>query len=175
MNGTQRQANQAPPPPEEDPDRVLWLKAQDEYGKALVKSRAICPQGAPDSLLHVCARGLLEHFQALRELKLAMTRQKARRGAQPPRQGPTPAIPVPLCPQCEGPVYDNRQDKTSPGAPDFRCKRKQCVDAMGKQYAGWLDSKKPGGVRWAKPYRPGEGGDDSNFPEGYDDEDELPF
>lgn len=157
----------------QDPDRALWVRAREEYARALTQARAVCPQGVSDAILHQCARGLLEHFQALRALKVAMGRQKGRPGAQPARQGP---IAVPACPQCQGPMYDNRTDKTSPGAPDFRCKRKQCLDASGHIYAGWLDPKQEGGIRWAKPQQAhpaGVGGDDSNFPEGYDDE--LPF
>jgi hypothetical protein len=171
-----RPANPAPVHPEDDPDRALWVRTREEYGRALTQARAICPQGATDAILHQCARGLLEHFQAIRALKLALTRQKARGGAQPARQASTPAIPVPFCPQCRGDMYDNRKDKTSKGAPDFRCKKKSCLDAQGRMMAGWVDPKQEGGVRWAKMRgpEPGDGGDDSTFPEGYDD-DELPF
>lgn len=175
---TASQTTQKPAPPEDpDPDWALWLRAQDEYGRALTKARAICPQGAPDHIVHVCARGLLEHFQALRSLKLAMNRQKAKGGAQQARPAAQAAIPVPVCPSCTGAMYDNRGDKKAAGAPDFRCKKKTCLDSQGRIMAGWVDPKKPGGVRWAKPApQAGDPGDDSNFPEEYDlDDDDLPF
>ena len=30
------------------------------------------------------------------------------------------------CPQCQGPVYDNRADKKNPNAPDFKCRDRTC-------------------------------------------------
>lgn len=49
------------------------------------------------------------------------------------------SAPVPNCPVCQGPMYDNRRDKasgkSSPKAPDFKCKDKACGKAV------WADAK----------------------------------
>lgn len=34
--------------------------------------------------------------------------------------------PVPLCPRCQGPMWDNRENKRNPKAPDFKCKDRGC-------------------------------------------------
>lgn len=51
------------------------------------------------------------------------------------------SAPVPNCPVCNGPMFDNRRDKasgkSSPKSPDFKCKDKACSKAV------WLDSKQP--------------------------------
>lgn len=57
------------------------------------------------------------------------------------------AIPT-ECPQCGGGVWDNtKKPKTSPKAPDARCKDKE-----GCGWAGWLpkDSAAPGGFGGGK-------------------------
>jgi hypothetical protein len=37
-----------------------------------------------------------------------------------------PDGPVPVCPQCEGAMWDNRVGKRNPKAPDFKCRDKSC-------------------------------------------------
>jgi len=37
---------------------------------------------------------------------------------------------TPACPKCGGPVWDNREGKKNPKAPDFRCKDKGCDGAI---------------------------------------------
>lgn len=37
----------------------------------------------------------------------------------------TPAA-APVCPKCQGPMWDNREGKRNPKAPDFKCKDKSC-------------------------------------------------
>ncbi len=32
----------------------------------------------------------------------------------------------PLCPRCQGPMWDNRESKRNPKAPDFKCKDRNC-------------------------------------------------
>lgn len=32
----------------------------------------------------------------------------------------------PMCPECRGPMYDKREGKSNPRAPDFKCKRSGC-------------------------------------------------
>jgi hypothetical protein len=34
--------------------------------------------------------------------------------------------PVPVCPKCQGPMWDNRENKRNPKAPDFKCKDRNC-------------------------------------------------
>ncbi|MDB4878766.1 MAG: caspase-like protein [Gemmatimonadetes bacterium] len=36
------------------------------------------------------------------------------------------AAPIPDCPRCQGPMWDNRVGKRNPKAPDFKCKDKGC-------------------------------------------------
>jgi hypothetical protein len=50
-----------------------------------------------------------------------------------PRPAPTAAPPAApngtggaTCPKCDGPMWDNRERKTNPKAPDFKCKDKAC-------------------------------------------------
>lgn len=33
---------------------------------------------------------------------------------------------APVCPKCQGPMWDNREGKRNPKAPDFKCKDKSC-------------------------------------------------
>lgn len=37
----------------------------------------------------------------------------------------------PVCPQCNGAMWDNRQSKKTPKQPDFRCKDANCKSAKG--------------------------------------------
>ncbi|MGN6206015.1 hypothetical protein [Humibacter sp.] len=32
----------------------------------------------------------------------------------------------PLCPKCQGPMWDNRETKKNPKAPDYKCRDKAC-------------------------------------------------
>lgn len=47
---------------------------------------------------------------------------------------------VPTCPVCNSEMWDNREGKRNPQAPDFKCKDKQCPGDGGKNkpYAIWL-------------------------------------
>jgi hypothetical protein len=48
---------------------------------------------------------------------------------------PVSTTPVPNCPTCNGPMWDNRAKKQSPKSPDFKCKDPKCGKAV------WEDSK----------------------------------
>ena len=50
---------------------------------------------------------------------------------------------APNCPDCDGGVWDNRNNKRNPKAPDFRCKDKECAAA------GWIQND--GGIKWSNP------------------------
>ena len=39
---------------------------------------------------------------------------------------PLQGSPSPACPKCGGPMWDNRADKRSTRAPDFRCRDQEC-------------------------------------------------
>lgn len=49
------------------------------------------------------------------------------------------------CPNCGGDMWDNRENKKNPKAPDYKCKDKTCIDPeSGMVTAVWLP-KKPHG------------------------------
>ena len=64
-------------------------------------------------------------------------------GAQQYHQPPAPASPppppaaggVPSCPDCNGPMWDNRSTKKG-NQPDFKCKDRQCGKGV------WLNSRR---------------------------------
>lgn len=45
-------------------------------------------------------------------------------------QRKAPASDTPTCPKCGGPMWDNREGKKNPKAPDFKCKDKACDGAI---------------------------------------------
>jgi hypothetical protein len=49
---------------------------------------------------------------------------------------------VPACPKCGGMMWDNRQNKTNPKAPDFKCKDPNCKDEKGYVTAVWEPEEK---------------------------------
>src|SRR5207253_3481432 len=53
-----------------------------------------------------------------------------RRVSQPAPVGASAQEPVvtgnPVCPKCGGPMWDNRDSKRNPRAPDFRCRNRVC-------------------------------------------------
>lgn len=52
---------------------------------------------------------------------------------------PTPSGIDPSCPTCSGSMWDNREKKTNPKAPDFKCKDKNCQGVI------WKYGEKPRG------------------------------
>jgi hypothetical protein len=55
------------------------------------------------------------------------------------RMTPTPAGIDPSCPTCSGQMWDNREKKTNPKAPDFKCRDKNCQGVI------WKHGEKPRG------------------------------
>ena len=55
------------------------------------------------------------------------------------RIAPTPSGIDPSCPTCSGSMWDNREKKTNPKAPDFKCKDKNCQGVI------WRHGEKPRG------------------------------
>ena len=53
-----------------------------------------------------------------------------RRVRQPAAEGASAQEPAvtgnPACPKCGGPMWDNRDSKRNPRAPDFRCRNRMC-------------------------------------------------
>lgn len=78
---------------------------------------------------------------------------------------------VPSCPQCGGPMHDNRGDKKNPKAPDFRCKDTDCLDENGYRTGLWeRDVKQQKATAAATPQRQQQQG--SPFEDEFE---ELPF
>jgi len=55
------------------------------------------------------------------------------------RIAPTSSGIDPSCPTCNGPMWDNREKKTNPKAPDFKCRDKNCQGVI------WKYGEKPRG------------------------------
>src|SRR5689334_18303105 len=55
------------------------------------------------------------------------------------------AAPVPNCPKCSGPMWDNRVGKRNPKAPDFKCKDRECDGVV------WPPRAAPGAPGAAAP------------------------
>ena len=53
------------------------------------------------------------------------------------------------CPKCGGEMYDNRNTKKNPKAPDYRCKDDSCTDDKGYITAVWMPKEENKGS--AKP------------------------
>lgn len=46
-----------------------------------------------------------------------------------------------LCPACNGEMWDNREKKLTPKAPDFKCKDKECKFEYDKETDQWVNSE----------------------------------
>lgn len=70
--------------------------------------------------------------------------------------------PVPPCPKCGGPMWDNRRDKKNPRAPDFKCKKQggnpECDGAK------WLEKKAPTAAPPAQQAAPAAEGEAQSGP-----------
>jgi hypothetical protein len=52
---------------------------------------------------------------------------------------------IPTCPRCQGPMWDNREGKRNPKAPDFKCKDRECDGVI------WPPRNATGGAQAAAP------------------------
>lgn len=177
--------DQKPPPSQPDPDRPVWVRAREDYKHALLIARGVWPTGTKDEILQPAAVTILIYFKELKHPRQAGGGGKgAGGGGQRPQQATAPI----QCPACQGPMYDNRNDKKSPGSPDYRCKDKQCLDDSGRVTGVWLDKEGQPRVPKKKPQparaRVGERVDrDGRTDESFDDfpdalnggDDDLPF
>ncbi len=64
------------------------------------------------------------------------------------QEQPADATPIPNCPKCQGPMWDNRVGKRNPKAPDFKCKDRECDGVVwpprGAKPAGAPAAEQPG-------------------------------
>jgi hypothetical protein len=75
-----------------------------------------------------------------------MAQQVVQASAPAPAAAPQPApqaapangasASAPTCPECAGPMWDNREGKRNPKAPDFKCKDKQCEGVIWPPKSG---------------------------------------
>lgn len=80
--------------------------------------------------------------------------------------------PPPSCPDCDGPMWDNRRDKATgkskPTYPDFKCKDRSCGKAV------WIDKKKP--TQEAPAFTAAAPAtDEPPLGSGYREDDDIPF
>ena len=101
---------------------------------------------------------LMIHMKDIRKIGHAPAPQPARAPAA------APAAPS-GCPKCGGEMWNNIGNKKNPKGPDFKCKDKDCGEAV------WLQKK---GAKPAKPV-PQKAEDFEQMPEQLEDEDDLPF
>ena len=127
--------------------------------------------------------------------------QKSRGKAQPAKKSRV-VEQVPSCPNCQGEMYDNRENKKNPAGPDWRCKDKSCTQegyttALWEKNRGelwtveedgstaWVTDGEPAAPRprraaqaakASKKLVPEETEDFQDFPGALeDDDDDLPF
>lgn len=100
---------------------------------------------------------------------------RAERPKATPTQGTPPAQEVftptntsgtPPCPTCGGAMWDNREGKKNPKAPDFKCKDKNCDGVV------W-PPRPAKRVEGGGPGKPGS--DFSDFPPALEEGDDLPW
>ena len=48
---------------------------------------------------------------------------------------------APVCPVCQGAMWDNRVIKKNPKGPDFKCQNKECKFEMDKESGEWVASE----------------------------------
>lgn len=58
------------------------------------------------------------------------TRQYLGNSSPQPQPSAAPQAGTPACPECKGAMWDNRENKRNPKAPDFKCKNKECDGAI---------------------------------------------
>ena len=79
------------------------------------------------------------------------------------------ATEAPPCPKCSGPMWDNREGKRNPKAPDFKCRDRSCDGVIWPPRDGAARNGAP-----ASADEPQEIAFDSS-PLGASIEDEIPF
>src|SRR5690349_9153912 len=110
-------------------------------------------------------------------------------GAAPVAAKPAGTADDPACPVCGGKMWDDRQSKRNPRAPDFKCRNKPKVmggpgcqgviwpprDGEARRPAAAAPAARGAAPRYDPPPMPAAPPpSDENFPSDYDD-DEIPF
>lgn len=72
------------------------------------------------------------------------------------------------CPKCGGKVWDNRENKKNPKAPDWKCRDNDCKGDDGYVTGGWVEKPKASKVDGGGP------GLDSDIPDP-EEPDDLPY
>jgi hypothetical protein len=145
-------------------DRALWVAAQEDYTNALaiaVKAWRADDAAVDDATIQAAAATILIHITKLRSEERIHVRvpEEAVPGfGRGPRAVASKAIAEamskagalavagipPACPQCGGKVWDNRENKKNPKAPDWKCRDKECKDDKGFTTGGWVEKPKAG-------------------------------
>ena len=68
----------------------------------------------------------------------------------------------PNCPVCEGPMWDNREGKKNPRAPDYKCKDKSCDGVIWPPRGGGSRSSPASQAPRQQAAGPRQGDDRSN-------------
>lgn len=158
-----------------DPIHVQTYRDADAafpMAQALWKEVGITP---PPEVLQATMATLLIHMKDLRKSGGTSSPQAAR--AVPAAQATGRAAPSPAvtetaaaCPVCGGAMWDNRENKKNPKAPDFKCKDKSCEGVI------WPPKRGPGKPAAApRPVPTVANGGFNEKPEALDDDDDLPF
>ena len=100
------------------------------------------PQGAGSAITYgrryglAAILGIVADEDDDAEAAVRKVESKAKAAPAPAPSSPTRHA-VPPCPKCGGVMWDNREGKKNPKAPDFKCKDKECVDERGFGTALW--------------------------------------
>lgn len=99
---------------------VVGVVSDDDDGEAASQPARSAP-----------ARPVETHRQAHPTAPTAAPQNAPQRPAQRDN-GPTMSTD---CPECSGPMWDNREKKTNPKAPDFKCRDKGCTGVIWRYKA----------------------------------------
>lgn len=126
----------------------IALQAFKDYGNALSIAKKYWPNG-PADVVQAAAATVLIHMKQLRTTPSPSPKPQTQAGQQSapasarPAPAPAPQVEVPACPKCGGQMWDNREGKQNPKAPDFKCRDKNCKDDKGYTTSLWMrDLKK---------------------------------
>lgn len=110
-------------------DSGEWIKG--ESGSPLQKND---PQGVGSAITYLRRYSLAALAGIAQEDDDGNAASGSRSSAPPAAKTSAPADDLIDCPDCGGPVWDNREGKTNPKSPDLKCKDKGCGKAI------WLKS-----------------------------------
>jgi hypothetical protein len=106
--------------------RDLLVQAHRDVEAALASARKLWGRDAGEETLLHTAEAFLVHLREIR-----------RNGRPAPAEGAAGAERPRSCPDCQGPMKDQRATKRG-NQPDFKCQDRNCDGAM------WLETRKKG-------------------------------